>query len=121
MLRASQMDPKTQATSLHGVSMLDAAQNRMEAHLLLALLREAASENDRALINATLAAEVNLYGRPELAVVEAAREDGNAPNLVLAAAASRCRPDHPWCRSGWGTNRRTWCRRPYDLAARHGR
>jgi hypothetical protein len=89
---ASQMDPKTQVTSLHGVSMLDAAQNTMEGNLVLALLREAAGENDRALVNAALAAEVNLHGRPELAAAEAAREAGNSPNVVLAAAAGLAGP-----------------------------
>ncbi|WP_018263954.1 CoA-binding protein [Methylobacterium sp. WSM2598] len=89
---ASQMDPKTQVTSLHGVSMLEAARLPMEANLALALLREAAGENDRALINAAVAAEVNLHGRPELAAAEAAREAGNAPNVVLAAAASLVGP-----------------------------
>jgi len=89
---ASQMDPKTQVTSLHGVSMLDAARNPMESNLVLALLRETAGENDRALVNAAVAAEVNLYGRPELAAAEAAREAGNAPNVVLAAAAALVGP-----------------------------
>ena len=89
---ASQMDARTQVTSLHGVSMLDAAQNSMEANLFLALLREAAGENDRALVNAAVAAEVSLHGRPELAAAEAAREAGNAPNVVLAAAASLVGP-----------------------------
>ncbi|WFT79581.1 CoA-binding protein [Methylobacterium sp. CB376] len=89
---ASQMDPKTQVTSLHGVSMLEAARLPMEANLALALLREAAGDNDRALINAAVAAEVNLHGRPELAAAEAAREAGNAPNVVLAAAASLVGP-----------------------------
>ncbi|MBV9248103.1 MAG: hypothetical protein JO227_02495, partial [Acetobacteraceae bacterium] len=89
---ASQMDPKTQVTSLHGVSMLDAARNPMESNLALALLREAAGENDRALINAAVAAEVNLFGRPELAAAEAARDAGNSPNVVLAAAASLVGP-----------------------------
>jgi succinyl-CoA synthetase alpha subunit len=89
---ASQMDPRTQVTSLHGVSMLDAARNTMEANLVLALLREAAGENDRALVNAAVASEVNLHGRPELAAAEAAREAGNAPNVVLAAAASLVGP-----------------------------
>lgn len=89
---ASQMDPRTQVTSLHGVSMLDAAQNPMEANLLLALLREAGGENDRALVNAAVAAGVNLHGRPELAAAEAAREAGNAPNVVLAAAAALVGP-----------------------------
>jgi hypothetical protein len=89
---AAQMDPTTQITSLHGVSMLDAAQNPMEANLFLALLREAAGENDRAVVNAAMAAAINLHGRPELAAAQAAREAGNAPNVVLAAAASLVGP-----------------------------
>ncbi|ACL57714.1 CoA-binding protein [Methylobacterium nodulans] len=89
---ASQMDPKTQVTSLNGVSMLEAARLPMEANLVLALLREPASENDRALVNAAVAAQVNLHGRPELAAAEAVREAGNAPNVVLAAAAALVGP-----------------------------
>jgi succinyl-CoA synthetase alpha subunit len=89
---ASQMDVKTQVTSLHGVSMLDAARAPMEANLFLALLREAAGENDRTLVNVAVAAEINLHGRPELAAAEAARAAGNAPNTVLAAAASLVGP-----------------------------
>lgn len=89
---ASQMDSQTQITSLHGISLLEAARHPMEANLLLALLREPASENDRALVNAAIAAEVNLHNRPELAAAEAARAAGNAPNVVLAAAASLVGP-----------------------------
>jgi len=37
-------------------------------------------------------AEVNLHGTPALAAAEAAREAGNAPNTVLAAAASLVGP-----------------------------
>ena len=85
---ASQMDPKTQVTSLYNVSMLDAARNAFETNLVLALLREAAGENDRALANVAVAAYVNLYGDPALAAAQAAREAGNAPNTVLAAACS---------------------------------
>jgi succinyl-CoA synthetase alpha subunit len=85
---ASQMDAKTQITSLHGVSMLDAAQNSLEANVSLALLHEAGGENDRKLINVAIGAELNLHGRPELAAAQASREAGNAPNSVLAAAAS---------------------------------
>ena len=48
---ASQMDAKTQVTSLHGVSMLDAAQYPLEANVALALLHEPGGENDRALVN----------------------------------------------------------------------
>ena len=85
---ASQMDPKTQVTSLHGVSMLDAAQYPLESNISLALLHEPGGENDRKLINVAIGAELNLHGRPELAAAAAAREAGNAPNSVLAAAAS---------------------------------
>jgi succinyl-CoA synthetase alpha subunit len=89
---ASQMDPKTQVTSLHGISMLDAARNTLEANLCLALLREAGGENDRALVNAVVGAEVNLYGTPALAAAEAAREAGSSPSGVLAAAPALVGP-----------------------------
>ena len=52
---ASQMDPKTQVTSLHGVSMLDAAPHPLEANFGLALLHEPAGENDRALLDVAVA------------------------------------------------------------------
>ena len=45
-------------------------------------------ENDSALVNVAVAAYVNLHGDPMLAAAQAAREAGNAPNAVLAAAAS---------------------------------
>src|SRR5215469_12102790 len=89
---ASQMDPKTQVTSLHGVSMLDAARNPFESNLCLALLREPAGENDRALLNLVVGAEVNLHGTPALTAAEAAREVGSSPNSVLAAAAALIGP-----------------------------
>src|SRR5437763_4505226 len=85
---ASQMDAKTQITSLHGVSMLEAAQYPLECNVSLALLHEAGGENDRKLVNVAVGAELNLHGKPELAAAHAAREAGNAPNSVLAAAAS---------------------------------
>jgi hypothetical protein len=68
--------------------MLDAARNPFETNLVLALLRGAAGENDRALVNVAVAAYVNLYNDPALAAAQAAREAGNAPNTVLAAACS---------------------------------
>jgi len=85
---ASQLDPDTQVATLHRVSMLEAAQYPLEANLCLALLHEPGSENDRALVNVAVGAAVNLHGDPALAAAEAAREAGNAPNSVLAAAAS---------------------------------
>ncbi|HYI84477.1 MAG TPA: hypothetical protein VEX11_14865, partial [Acetobacteraceae bacterium] len=89
---ASQMDPKTQLTSLHGMSMLEAAQYPLEANAVLALLGEPGVENDRALVSVAVNAAVNLHGTPALAAAEAAREAGNAPNTVLAAAASLVGP-----------------------------
>src|SRR5438874_17856 len=85
---ASQMDAKTQITSLHGVSMLDAAQNPVEDNVNLALLHELGGENDMKLINVAIGAELNLHGSAALAAAQASRDAGNAPNSVLAAAAS---------------------------------
>ncbi len=85
---ASQMDPKTQVTSLYGVSMLDAAQYSLEGNVALALLHEPGGENDRRLINVAIGAALNLHGHPALAAAQASREAGNAPNTILAAAAS---------------------------------
>ncbi|WP_284615120.1 CoA-binding protein [Aquabacterium humicola] len=83
---ASQMDPRTQITRLHGVSMLEAAQHPLEANVGLALLKEPGGDNDCKLVNVALAAHLNLHGTPMLAAAEAARAGGNAPNAVVAAA-----------------------------------
>ncbi|MET0218524.1 MAG: CoA-binding protein [Burkholderiales bacterium] len=85
---ASQMDPKTQVTSLHGVSMLEAAQYPMEANVALALLHEPGGENDKKLVSVAIGAELNLHGDATLVAAQAAREAGNAPNSVVAAALS---------------------------------
>jgi succinyl-CoA synthetase alpha subunit len=89
---ATVMDPATQVTSLHGVSMLDAAQEPFESNLCLAVLREPNGPNENALANVAIAAHVNLSGDPILAAADAARAAGNAPNAVLAAAASLLGP-----------------------------
>ncbi|GEO37886.1 hypothetical protein SAE02_20340 [Skermanella aerolata] len=84
---ASQLDPKTQVASLNGVTMLDAAQNPLETNIALALVHEAGGDNDRALVNAAVGSFLNLHGTPVLVAAQASREDGNAPNAVMAAAA----------------------------------
>jgi succinyl-CoA synthetase alpha subunit len=89
---ASQMDPKTQITHLYGVSMLDAAQHPLEANVMLALLHEAGTDNDCHLVNVAIGASLNLHGQPALAAAQAARDAGNAPNSVLAAAAALIGP-----------------------------
>ena len=89
---ATIMDPATQVTSLHGVAMLDAALQPFESNLCLAVLREPNGPNDNKLANVAIAAHVNLHDDPILAAADAARAAGNAPNSVLAAAASLLGP-----------------------------
>ncbi|NKI93130.1 CoA-binding protein [Rhizobacter sp. SG703] len=85
---ASQMDAQTQLGSLYGVSMLQAATLAFESLVKLALLHEVGDENDRRLVATAVAAHVNLHGTPALAAAQAAREAGNAPNAVIAAAVA---------------------------------
>jgi hypothetical protein len=65
---ASHMDPKTQITTLHGVSMLQATQYPMEANIALALLHEAGGDNDKKLVTVAVGAEINLRDDPAHAV-----------------------------------------------------
>ncbi len=85
---ASVMDPKTQVTSVHGHAVLDLALQPLEACFALPLVHEIAGENDRALLDVAVAAEVNLVGDPILVAADAARDAGNAPNAVMAVAAA---------------------------------
>jgi succinyl-CoA synthetase alpha subunit len=85
---ASVMDATTQVTSVHGHSVLDLAIEPLEACFALPLVHEIAGANDRALLDVAVAAEVNLVGDPILVAADAARDAGNAPNAVMAAAAA---------------------------------
>jgi hypothetical protein len=85
---ATVMDPKTQVTSVHGHSVLDLAVLALEANFALPLVHEIAGANDRAMLDITVAAETNLVGDPALMAAEAAREAGNSPNTIMAAAAT---------------------------------
>ncbi|BCG05119.1 hypothetical protein PPGU19_096870 (plasmid) [Paraburkholderia sp. PGU19] len=84
----SRMDPSTQVSSLHRTSTLKAAQCSFEANVCLALLHELGEESEAKLVNVAIGGEINLHGDPALAAAQAAREAGNAPNSVLAAALS---------------------------------
>lgn len=84
---ASRMDATSQVTSVHGISVLDLSREPLEAIFALPLVHEIAGANDRALLDIAVAAEVNLVGDTALAAADAAREAGNAPNTVMAAAA----------------------------------
>jgi succinyl-CoA synthetase alpha subunit len=85
---ASVMDAKTQITSVHGYSVLDLAKVPLEANFALPLVHEIADENDRALLDVAVAAEVNLVGDPVLIAADAARDAGNSPNSIMATSAS---------------------------------
>lgn len=90
---ASKMDPSTQITSVHGHSVLDLALEPLEANFALPLVHEIAGENDRALLDIAVAAEVNLVrDQAILCAADAAREAGNAPNTIMAAAACMVGP-----------------------------
>ena len=88
----SQMDPKTQVTRVNGVTVLESAQYPLEANVSLVLLKEPGGENDRRIVSAAVGAFVNLNGDAALAAAQAAREAGNAPNAVLAAAVALIGP-----------------------------
>jgi succinyl-CoA synthetase alpha subunit len=85
---ATLMDPKTQVTSVHGHSVLDLALQPLEANFALPLVHEIANENDRAMLDIAVAAEINLVGDTALLAAEAAREAGNSPNTIMAASAA---------------------------------
>jgi succinyl-CoA synthetase alpha subunit len=85
---ASYMDPATQVTFVHGHSVLDLALEPLEANFALPLVHEIAGPNDRAMLDIAIASEINLVGDPAITAADAAREAGNSPNTVMAAAAT---------------------------------
>ncbi len=85
---SSIMDSKTQVTRVSGVSVLDTARYPLESNYFLALLHEHNDDNDNALCNAVIAADVNLHGDSIVAVADAVRASGSSPNTVLSAACA---------------------------------
>jgi hypothetical protein len=85
---ASIMDSRAQVTSVHGHSVLDLALEPMDANFALPLVHEIATANDRDMLDIAVAAEMNLAGDAALAAAQAAREAGNSPNTIMAAAAA---------------------------------
>ena len=81
------MDTQTQVSTLHGVSMLTAAQQSFEANIGLAMLHEPPGSNSEQLINVAVAFGLNLHGDPALGAAQAARDSGASPNCILAAVA----------------------------------
>ncbi|MGV1008595.1 MAG: hypothetical protein ACOYBY_08305 [Dermatophilaceae bacterium] len=89
---ASMMDPDTQVASLRGMSVLQAALQRVEANIVLALLGRRAGSRDADIVNVAVGSHVNLAGTVALAAVHAAREAGSTPNTVIAAAVALAGP-----------------------------
>ncbi|MBF0167193.1 MAG: CoA-binding protein [Alphaproteobacteria bacterium] len=89
---SSIMDAKTQVTRVSGVSILDTARYPLESNFCLALLHRHNDDNDNALFNVGIAADVNLHGDVMSVVADAARAAGNAPNAVIAAACALVGP-----------------------------
>ena len=85
---ASVMDARTQVTSVHGYQVLELAVQPLEANFALPLVHEIAGENDRAMLDIAVAAEINLVGDSALAAAQAAREAGNSPNTIMTAAVA---------------------------------
>ncbi|MGO9486137.1 MAG: CoA-binding protein, partial [Rhodomicrobium sp.] len=88
---SSIMDAKTQVTRVSGVSILDTAKYPLESNYCLALIHEHNDANDNALFNTAAAAEIVFDGN-SVKVADLAREAGNAPNTVLAAACTSIGP-----------------------------
>jgi succinyl-CoA synthetase alpha subunit len=85
---ATVMDATTQVTSVHSHSVLDLALEPLEANFALPLVHEIATKDAQAMLDIAVAAELNLVGDPALVAAESARQAGNSPNTVMAAAAA---------------------------------
>ncbi|MFV1951437.1 MAG: CoA-binding protein [Nitrospinota bacterium] len=85
---ASMMDPKTQVTKVHNVSILDASKYSLEENLVFSLTKEHPDEYRRGLANIAFNSYVNLHGDSILTASDASREGGNSPNTVLSSAIS---------------------------------
>ncbi|MFQ5901387.1 MAG: CoA-binding protein, partial [Thermodesulfobacteriota bacterium] len=85
---ASMMDPKTQVTKIHNVSILDATKYPLESNLILALTKEYPDRYGKALANIAFNSYVNLNGDNILVASDAARENENSPNTILSSAIS---------------------------------
>jgi succinyl-CoA synthetase alpha subunit len=89
----SQMDAKSQITRLHNQSILDSATQPLESNLCQALTGEHNGDNDNILTNVAIAGYLNLHGDIMIQAADAAREAGNAPNVVLSAALAMLGPN----------------------------
>ncbi|GMR04395.1 MAG: hypothetical protein BMS9Abin23_0292 [Thermodesulfobacteriota bacterium] len=85
---ASMMDPKTQVTKIHNISILDASKRSLEENLVMCLLKSYPDAYGRDLANTAFNALVCQSGSAALAAADASRGAGNSPNTSLSAAVS---------------------------------
>ncbi len=85
---ASMMDPQTQVTKVHNVSVLDATRHALESNLVFSLIKEHPDEYRKKLANLVFNASVNLRNNDALTASDAARKAENSPNTILSAGIS---------------------------------
>ncbi|MDP2690495.1 MAG: CoA-binding protein, partial [Deltaproteobacteria bacterium] len=85
---ASMMDPQTQVTKIHNLSILDASKRSLEENLVFSLMKNYPDEYGRALANIVFNAYLNHHDDPACMAADAAREAESSPNTVVAAAVS---------------------------------
>ncbi|MBI5893067.1 MAG: CoA-binding protein, partial [Deltaproteobacteria bacterium] len=85
---ASMMDPKTQVTKVHNVSILDASKKSLEENLIFSLLKEYPDKYAKDLANLAFNSYVNMHGDNALLAADASRDAENSPNTVLSSAIS---------------------------------
>lgn len=85
---ASMMDPTTQVTKVHGVSILDSSKRSLEENLVFSLVKRYPDEYGRELANAAFNVWLNHSGEAANIAADAAREAESSPNSVLSAAIS---------------------------------
>ncbi|MCK5720003.1 MAG: hypothetical protein KAH84_08685 [Thiomargarita sp.] len=90
---ATMMDPKTQVSKLHGISVLDTALHSYEENLVMSITQKYPDDNGRALANVVLNAFVNQHGKSALIATEASRNSGNSPNTILCSALATLGPN----------------------------
>ena len=82
------MDPVTQVTRVHNVSILDSSKRSLEENLVFSLLKRYPDEYGTELANVAFNAFLNHNGDPALAAADAAREAQSSPNCVVSTAIS---------------------------------
>ena len=85
---ASMMDPKTQVSKIHGISILDASRRTLEENIVMSLVKDYPDDFGRSLSNIALNAFVGCNNKPELIAATASRNAENSPNTAISAAVS---------------------------------